>query len=60
MRTFIEVSQERNGKAEGAGLGEDGLDNFGGPWGTGALSHCLVPGPGGIRAGGEWPGCESQ
>ena len=31
------------------------LNNFSGLWVIGAVPGCLVPGPGVIRAGGQWP-----
>lgn len=31
------------------------LNNFSGLWVIGAVPSCLVPGPGVIRAGGQWP-----
>ena len=47
---------EEMSEARWAGLRLIALSNFSGPWGIGAALPCLAPGPGVIRADGEWPG----
>lgn len=49
------VSAEGTGKARRAGAGLANFNNFSGFWGVGAVPSCLVPGPGVVRAGGQWP-----
>lgn len=46
---------EGTGEGRAAGLELAGVNHFHRLWGTGALPSCLVPGPGVIRLGGQWP-----
>lgn len=50
------VSAGRYGQGRGTHVGWASLGSFCGLWGTKTVSSCLEPGPGVIRAGGEWPG----
>ena len=49
------VSVGRTGRAGGAGSGLASLNNFSGLRGIGDVPCFLLPGPGVIRAGGQWP-----
>lgn len=50
------VSAGRYGQGRGTHVGWASLGSFCGLWGTKTVPSCLEPGPGVIRAGGEWPG----
>lgn len=58
-RASTAVPQRGTGQADQAGLGLSSLDNLAKLCGLGAVPNLLVPGPGVIMAGKQWPECES-